>query len=50
MFWFGKLAYEWQEHLENGKGNTIKHSIMEKLENFESKLDAERIQGRAFTF
>ena len=50
MRWFGKLVRKWYEHLENGKGNTIKHSVMEKLENFECNLEAERIQGRAFTF
>ena len=50
MWWFSKLVRRWYEYLENGKGNTIKHSVMEKLEKFKCDLGAERIQGRAFTF
>ncbi len=49
-WWFSKLVRRWYEYLENGNGNTIKHSVMEKLEKFECDLGAERIQGRAFTF
>ncbi len=50
LWWFSKLVRKWYEHLENGKGNTINHSVMEKLENFECNMEAERIQGRAFAF
>ena len=50
LWWFSKLVRKWYDHLENGKGNTINHSVMEKLENFECNLEAERIQGRAFAF